>query len=53
MKFYEDDFEKATAWFEKDIGAFLRAVYARGSPDKVGEPAVTSQVKEAGGWFGG
>lgn len=53
MKFYEDDFEKATKWFEKDAGAFLRAGYAKGRPDGVGKPSALSGVKEAGGWFGG
>lgn len=53
MKFYEDDFEKATSWFEKDIGALIRVLYSRGKPEKIGQPAITSQVKELGGWFGG
>lgn len=53
QKFYEDDFEKATAWFEKDPATFIRAGYARGKPDGIGKPASTSRVKEDGGWFGG
>ncbi|CZT19751.1 uncharacterized protein RCC_05606 [Ramularia collo-cygni] len=53
QKFYEDDFEKATAWFEKNPAAFLRAGYSKGRPDSVGKPAILAGVKEAGGWFGG
>lgn len=53
QKFYEDEFEKATAWYEKDAAAFIRAGYAKGKPDSLGKPAITSNVNEVGGWFGG
>jgi soluble epoxide hydrolase/lipid-phosphate phosphatase len=53
QKFYEEQFEKATAWFEKDAAAFLRAGYARGKPEGLGKAAMTSRVNEDGGWFGG
>lgn len=53
MKFYEDDFEKATSWFESGSAAFLRVAHMKGNPDNVGKPAALAGVKEAGGWMGG
>ena len=53
QQFYIESFDKATAWFEKDPAAFLRAGYSKGSPSSLGQPAFTSQVRSAGGWFGG
>lgn len=53
MKFYEESFEKATAWFEKEPAAFLRASHAKGNPANLGKPAALAGVKEAGGWMGG
>jgi soluble epoxide hydrolase/lipid-phosphate phosphatase len=51
--FYEQDFEKATSWFDADPAAVLRALYAKGKPGGLGKPAVTATVVEDGGWFGG
>lgn len=53
QKFYETDFEKASAFFDADIPALLRASRTKGSPASLNEPAPTSQVYEEGGWFGG
>lgn len=51
--FYEQSFEKATAWFEKDIPGFLRAVWDKGRPGNIGQPASTASVVQDGGWFRG
>lgn len=53
QRFYQVDFEKATAWFDSNPAAFLRAAYAKGSPDSLGKPAITSTTLQDGGWFGG
>lgn len=53
QRYYQLDFEKATAFFDKDPAAFLRVGYSKGKPENLGKPAFTSQVVSAGGWFGG
>lgn len=53
QNFYEKDFEKATAWFDSDVAACMRAFYAKGKPESLGKPAFTSTVTKDGGWFGG
>ncbi|SMQ54626.1 unnamed protein product [Zymoseptoria tritici ST99CH_3D7] len=53
QRFYEQDFEKATSWFDADVGAFIRAAYSRGDPANLGQPARTANVVKDGGWFGG
>lgn len=53
MNFYEEDFERATAWFEADIRAFLRLQRGKGDPASYGKPARTANVSRDGGWFGG
>lgn len=53
QQFYVESFDKATAWFDKDPAAFLRAGYSKGNPASLGQPAFTSQVRAQGGWFGG
>lgn len=53
MNFYEQDFEKATGFFDADIPGVLRAFYAKKPPTGYGKPAFTSTVTKDGGWFGG
>lgn len=53
QKFYETDFEKASAFFDADIPAFLRASRTKGNPDAVGKPAPLAFVARDGGWMGG
>ena len=53
MKFYEESFETATAWFEADIPGFIRLGYREGDPASYGKPARTSTVTRDGGWAGG
>ncbi|MBV8394596.1 MAG: alpha/beta hydrolase, partial [Alphaproteobacteria bacterium] len=51
--FYEENFEKARATFDADIGNTVKALFRKGNPDGVGKPARTAGVRKAGGWFGG
>jgi len=52
--FYEQHFEKATAWFDQDKAAVLRLCYSdKANPEELGKPAFTATVLQDGGWFGG
>ena len=53
MVYYEQSFEKATAFFDADPGAFLRLVYGKGDPSALTKPAITANVVKEGGWLGG
>ncbi len=53
MAFYEESFPAATAAFEADPAATVRALFRKGSPAAVGRPGRTAGVRKAGGWFGG
>ncbi|KAI1185525.1 putative epoxide hydrolase [Nemania serpens] len=52
MKSYEEDFEKAVAWYEKDIAGFVKACSQKSSPPKNRFSAGTATVRKDGGWFG-
>lgn len=51
--FYEQNFDKATEWFDKDIRGFLKAGFTMGNPDGAGKPGPLANVVKDGGWFGG
>ncbi|KAM0541948.1 hypothetical protein ACHAPJ_013010 [Fusarium lateritium] len=51
--YFEQSFDQVTKWMETDIPGVLRAVYARGRPEEVGKPSMTSTVTRDGGWLGG
>jgi len=51
--FYEQSFDKATAFFDADPEAFLRAITTKPKELNYGKPAPTSTVVRDGGWFGG
>jgi soluble epoxide hydrolase/lipid-phosphate phosphatase len=53
QKFYETDFDKASAFFDADIPAILRALRLKGNPESVGKPSPTAHVSKDGGWMGG
>lgn len=53
QKFYETDFEKASAWFDENIPAFLRVSRTKGDPKSLGKPAPLANVSESGGWMNG
>ena len=50
--FYEENLEAATAAFEKNVGATVRALFRAGSPEAIIKPAMTAGVRARGGWFG-
>ncbi len=51
--YYEQSFDNATTWFNKDIPGALKAFYAKGDPSTFRKPAFTADVVRDGGWFGG
>jgi len=51
--FYEESFDKAVASFEANIRNVVKALFRKGNPERVGQPAITAMVRPAGGWFGG
>jgi pimeloyl-ACP methyl ester carboxylesterase len=50
--FYLENFARATAGFEADIRATVRALFRAGNPDGRGKPNRTAFVRANGGWFG-
>ncbi len=52
MKFYEENFERATSVFDADPYATARLLFRKGSPEDAGKPATTAMVRRNGGWFG-
>lgn len=53
MRFYEEQFADATRPMDANPGAMVRAIFRKGSPAVVGQPAGTAMVRKMGGWFGG
>ncbi|KAK5999217.1 Epoxide hydrolase A-like protein [Cladobotryum mycophilum] len=51
--FYDQDYEKATSFFDKDIHGMLKATWKKTDPASYGKPAFTSDIVRDGGWFGG
>lgn len=51
--FYEQDFEKATSWFDADPAGVLRVLFIKGSAANLDKPARTATVVKDGGWMGG
>ena len=50
--FYRENFARAARDLEADVAATIGALYRSGSPDMVGQPAITCNVRAQGGWFG-
>ncbi|HEY6982270.1 alpha/beta hydrolase [Reyranella sp.] len=51
--FYQENFDKACKGFESNIRNVVKALFRKGDPSRVGQPAPTSRIRQAGGWFGG
>ena len=51
--FYEESFDKACKSFESDVRNVVKALFRKGDPSRIGQPAPTSRVRKAAGWFGG
>ena len=50
--FYRENFARAASDVEADSAATIAALYRSGSPDAVGQPAITSNIRAQDGWFG-
>ena len=50
--FYKEHFMQAAQDFEKDVKATINVLYRTSSPDGNGKPAMTSNIRTQGGWFG-
>lgn len=51
--FYEQDFDKVTAWDDQDPEGLLKLLYRKGDPAEYLRPAITADVVKDGGWLGG
>jgi pimeloyl-ACP methyl ester carboxylesterase len=51
--FYQDHLDAATAAFEADVRATIKALYRSASAKDKGKPALTARIRRDGGWFGG
>lgn len=52
LKFYEENFARATAVFDADPYLSMKLLLRKGDPAAAGKPAFTSAVRRNGGWFG-
>ena len=50
--FYREQFARAAQDDEADVAATMALLYRVGSPEAVGQPAITADVRARGGWFG-
>lgn len=53
QRYYESDFESATAVFDADPSATIKALFRKGDATGAGLPAATAETRRQGGWFGG
>jgi len=53
MRFYEENFAKATAEMDANPGNVIKLLFQKGSAAEYGLPAFTAFVRENGGWFQG
>jgi len=53
IRFYEENFDKATRTFEANPYNTVRALFRKGNSADQGKPARTALVRQRGGWFGG
>ena len=52
MRYYEENFARATAVFEADPYLTMKLLLRKGDPAADGTPAMTAHVRRNGGWFG-
>lgn len=52
MKFYQENFARATAVFEADVYRTVKLLFRKGDPADADKPAFTAAVRRQGGWFG-
>tara|TARA_R110002094_G_scaffold83852_1_gene88431 strand:+ start:325 stop:1344 length:1020 start_codon:yes stop_codon:yes gene_type:complete len=51
--YYKENFAAATAAFDADPAATVRALFRAGDPERINSPSGTSSVRANGGFFGG
>ena len=51
--FYRENFARAQAVFEANVGNTVKALFRKGSASALGKPSRTALVRNDGGWFGG
>lgn len=52
MRFYEENFEKATGDFDRDIWRTVKLIFRKGDPDSFGQVSGTALARINNGWFG-
>jgi pimeloyl-ACP methyl ester carboxylesterase len=52
MLYYHENFAKATAEFDANAQAAIKALFRKGDPAGAGKPAATAMVRKNGGFFG-
>lgn len=52
-RFYSENFPKAAQAMEANVEATFKLLFRSGNPEGKGKPALLSQVRREGGWFGG
>ena len=53
MRYYEEDFEKAIAWYDQDVAGLCRTFYQKRASAPPNRMAPTATVRKDGGRFGG
>jgi len=53
MRFYEEQFDVATAPMDANPYNFVQLIFRKGSPEGIGQPSGTANVRKTNGWFGG
>lgn len=53
IKYYEESFEEASAAFERDVDASVRAIFRHGKPAHATRPSPNAVTRRTGGFFRG
>ncbi len=53
MRYYQENFERATQVMDADAYNMVKALFRKGDPAGEGKPAGTAHVRRNGGWFDG
>jgi len=53
MRHYEERFDEATQPMDANPHNFVQAIFRKGDPAGIGQPASTAYVRKQGGWMGG
>lgn len=51
MLHYEENFDEAVSFFDRNTPAFFKAMFSRSDPSLIGKPLITAGVRARGGWF--